>query len=356
MLTLFYVNLALSLTLLVALFSLKSLKRFQWSLCGVLLPHTLMQFLFTARALGLKESMPMLNGLSFPLQIIILYFIGQFFKSLTPAYTNHKNIHRVYSFSFVFSLLWYVAAHTVFDIYDLVNPENPTLMMLIRTIALLIVAIFTLRNVLTSIKDFSTWAEKNISNVSRLRLPLLRGLIGYFLIAAVITLFDIATHKETQLFIMMPFLFTIGIFALIVYCLRASEVLTADWQAPIEEKISSEEVTKIQNKLMNIMANERAYLRPELRLTELAKLIDERPYKVTLVLSRTMGRTFNDYINSYRVEYAKNLLKDPKSDTLNLVGIAMESGFNSKSVFNDIFKKMTGMTPSAYKKSLNTTP
>jgi AraC-like DNA-binding protein len=45
-------------------------------------------------------------------------------------------------------------------------------------------------------------------------------------------------------------------------------------------------------------------------------------------------------------------LNDPKYTSFSLLGIALDSGFNSKSAFNRFFKKATGLTPSDYKKSL----
>ena len=54
-------------------------------------------------------------------------------------------------------------------------------------------------------------------------------------------------------------------------------------------------------------------------------------------------------MNSYRIAKAQELLASPDSAHLNLLGIAMESGFRSKSVFNEVFKKVTGKTPSEFR-------
>ena len=54
-------------------------------------------------------------------------------------------------------------------------------------------------------------------------------------------------------------------------------------------------------------------------------------------------------MNEQRVNHVRQMLIDPDFDKYSLLGIAIEAGFNSKSSFNRIFKKETGMTPSQYK-------
>lgn len=59
---------------------------------------------------------------------------------------------------------------------------------------------------------------------------------------------------------------------------------------------------------------------------------------------------FSDYINSFRIERAKKLLADPGLQDRTILYIAFESGFNSKTTFNEVFKKHTGLTPSGYRR------
>ena len=66
-----------------------------------------------------------------------------------------------------------------------------------------------------------------------------------------------------------------------------------------------------------------------------------------------MNQNFFDFINGYRIKEAKRLLVDPKGELLTILAIAEEVGFNSKSSFNTAFKKITGMTPTEYKKSVS---
>jgi adenylate cyclase len=64
----------------------------------------------------------------------------------------------------------------------------------------------------------------------------------------------------------------------------------------------------------------------------------------------TIGKNFSEFVNHFRVEAFKQFAKGPKNTRLTLFGLACESGFNSKTVFNTYFKKETGLTPKQYLK------
>ena len=74
---------------------------------------------------------------------------------------------------------------------------------------------------------------------------------------------------------------------------------------------------------------------------------------MTLTLSRILnqhfGKNFFEFINGYRVEEAKRLLRDPDQQTASMLDILAAAGFTSKSTFNSIFKKHLGQTPSQYR-------
>lgn len=100
------------------------------------------------------------------------------------------------------------------------------------------------------------------------------------------------------------------------------------------------------------MDAEKPFLNPNLNLPQLAKDLEIPSYQLSQVLNKNIELNFFDFINSYRVEEIKAKMADSKYDNLSLLGIAFESGFNTKSAFNRVFKKITGLTPSEYKKQL----
>jgi AraC-like DNA-binding protein len=74
--------------------------------------------------------------------------------------------------------------------------------------------------------------------------------------------------------------------------------------------------------------------------------------QLSQLINDGLGDNFYDFVNKYRVDEVKRLMTDPKAKNFNLLGIALEAGFKSKSTFNLIFKRFTGLTPSEYRKNL----
>lgn len=109
---------------------------------------------------------------------------------------------------------------------------------------------------------------------------------------------------------------------------------------------------KIINLLEKHFEDEKPYLNPTLTLKDLASQIDIHPNQLSWLINEKLGNKFNAYINSYRVEYFKELAQNPANSNISIIGLAYESGFNSKTVFNTFFKKSTGITPFEYIKQL----
>lgn len=112
-----------------------------------------------------------------------------------------------------------------------------------------------------------------------------------------------------------------------------------------------EEVKQVLEYLDRLMSVEELYLDPGLNLSVLAKYIKVHPNKLSWLINEHKGQNFNEFINSYRLESFKKKALDPQNQKLTLLALAYDSGFNSKSVFNEFFKKSTGLSPRAWLKS-----
>jgi AraC-like DNA-binding protein len=88
-------------------------------------------------------------------------------------------------------------------------------------------------------------------------------------------------------------------------------------------------------------------------LSELAKKIGESPHHVSQVMNEKLNKNFFELLGSYRIEEAKKLLSDNKNAKLTVEEISEMVGYNSKTAFNNAFKKITGKTPSEFRKSAN---
>lgn len=96
------------------------------------------------------------------------------------------------------------------------------------------------------------------------------------------------------------------------------------------------------------MEKDKLYLNPTLTLTELSQHIGLNSKVVSQVINAGLGKSFNDFVNEYRVDEVKQRLRSDDLNRFTLLGIAFESGFNSKTTFNRIFKHHTGQSPSGF--------
>lgn len=101
--------------------------------------------------------------------------------------------------------------------------------------------------------------------------------------------------------------------------------------------------------LMAYMEKSRIYLDPDLSLDELAGRLKMSRHYLTQLLNDRLNKNFYSFINEYRIGVAIARLDDPAVE-VNILSLAFDCGFNSRSSFNNYFKKITGCTPSAYRK------
>lgn len=103
-------------------------------------------------------------------------------------------------------------------------------------------------------------------------------------------------------------------------------------------------------RLLNHIAEKEPYRDANLSLRVLADQIDIHPNQLSWLLNERMGENFNQFINKYRIAVFKAIAKAPENANLTIEGLAYESGFNSKTVFNTYFKRETGLTPKEFLK------
>lgn len=105
------------------------------------------------------------------------------------------------------------------------------------------------------------------------------------------------------------------------------------------------------DKIQRIMEEQELYRNEKLTIGQLAEALSEQEYKTRQVINQEMGyRNFIDFINSYRIKEATDLLKDRTKSNLAILEIAYKIGFNSIGPFNRAFKQATGFTPTDYRK------
>lgn len=112
-----------------------------------------------------------------------------------------------------------------------------------------------------------------------------------------------------------------------------------------------EEAREELDRLRRTMESEKAFLDPELTLPSLAERLGMPRNRLSRLLNEAIGKSYADFVNDYRIEEAKALLSSPGRG-MDVLGVAFESGFNSKATFYSAFKRVTGMAPNEYRASL----
>ena len=103
------------------------------------------------------------------------------------------------------------------------------------------------------------------------------------------------------------------------------------------------------------MNKEKLYLNPAIALNDFAQKLEIAPCYVSQIINESFQQNFREFVNTYRIEESKQLLTR-QHQNLNILGIALDAGFNSKSAFNNAFKKYTGITPKEFKKKTSPSP
>lgn len=103
-------------------------------------------------------------------------------------------------------------------------------------------------------------------------------------------------------------------------------------------------------KLLGHMEHAKPYLKSELTLSELAHDLNINTRYLSQVINEKRSQNFMDFINSYRIDLAKELLEKKSHQHFTVLAIAQEVGFKSRSAFYEAFRKQTGTTPASYRK------
>ena len=208
--------------------------------------------------------------------------------------------------------------------------------------------------------------QKNInlfaSNTARIDLNWLKYCLIGSAFLLIVWIFD-SLYYEQESSISSAFGYLVGTYFLGFFALRQEEIFPfketdiAEIEEIIDEtstaatkqqRISETELMVLKEKLSYLMASEKLYLDETLSLPKLAEKMQSSVHNLSYLLNEGFGENFFQFVNKYRVEEAKNLLLSPKYEQLSMIGIAYESGFSSKTTFNTTFKKMTGISPSAF--------
>jgi AraC-like DNA-binding protein len=214
-------------------------------------------------------------------------------------------------------------------------------------------------------REYQQLIRQEVSNTEDVNISWVRFFTGVFLfvnVSFLVSLFAVI-HLDVMDLVWksVGVILSLSIFALGYKGILQKEILFPESLVRpqmVEQVISTEPVNRpddsLIEKLQGYMKIEKPFLDPELSLSTLAKAMGINRNQLSQLINTGIGENFYDFINKYRVEEVKRLMVDPQKQNYNLLGMALEAGFKSKSTFNLIFKRFTGLTPSEYRKNIQT--
>jgi AraC-like DNA-binding protein len=219
---------------------------------------------------------------------------------------------------------------------------------------------------LRSVKRYELAAANQYSEAQKVTLGWLKTTIWFFLVlmlvSAVNSYLSFQSREQAYFLVLSIMIFLLLLFVIFVLfkALRNPAIFSGWEKKEIDEAIQTakyasstvreDEKNRIQEKLQQHMRSAKPYLEPELTLDDLASQLSVKPKTLSQVINELLQQSFFEFINQYRIEEAKRLLTNPKDKKITVLEVMYDVGFNSKSSFNTLFKKHTGLTPSEFKK------
>ncbi|WP_298421125.1 helix-turn-helix domain-containing protein [uncultured Kordia sp.] len=275
--------------------------------------------------------------------LAILLLIGPFFRWYVLGMTrpnfkiSRSHLVELIPFSLVFGLSLFITK----DLYE----NNKIIIILFGSVLMFIYLHFacyitiawkTLKKVHKQFKkDTQTKSQKAI-------LTWLNLLIFGFIIIWISYFLNIIEDQ-------IPYIIGPIMYSLIIYYLSYKAFLLKTTEID-GEAFKANDSSVVFKRIVVLVKDEKLYLESDVSLSKISMAIKQSPQKTSSVINQYAQRNFNDFINYYRIQDAKELLSNTENEKFTISSIAFDTGFNSLSSFNSAFKKFENTTPSAYRK------
>ena len=252
---------------------------------------------------------------------------------LTRALTGKPRLKNKYLLSLFFLLLCCNYALAIWDRYS--SPKYPDIFINIVSLGFMVHSILIIFQSNTIKKDIFENKERKI---------FLLGVISVI----VISLMSELASKPNQL-IYLFFLQRLSIVVLMIYFLT----ITFSLKEGIVRKKNLDNLRKdpaLSEKIADVVTFDKLFLQEGITIAKLSEIIEEKEYKVRHAIIHDLGfKNFTDFINSFRINEASEMLIKPGNEGLSILEIAFHVGFSSIGPFNRAFKACTGLTPSQFR-------
>lgn len=324
--------------------------------CGELLVYT-----------GAYVYAPSLVGAQFPLRVLLgpmLYFYARATMSLhSELHPRHILMALSGPIIVIAAMLPFVLGFSAQEKLALAdpltrNPEHFKIARLSCLMAMLIFVVYTTGYLAAALKLHKHHSQQLMERFSAIEQRSVKWFSAVLWIWGAVWLFYAVEY--TLVFsgfrwigsgVLFPLLEASILMVFVHFALKQHVLREADKSSPTPEEVrvptlKPERMQLIASKLHEIMAQKELYKEEDLSLNRLSDAVSCSENHISETLSQHLNSNFFQFVNGYRVEAAQQLLKT--TDKL-ITTIAYDVGFNSKSTFNSAFKKVTDMTPSAWR-------
>ncbi len=204
--------------------------------------------------------------------------------------------------------------------------------------------------------------KDQFSSLSKIRLDWLFFFLGFiaviFVISVIYSFLPVTEfRKYFEASFLLPFVIIFFFTSSVAWKgMKQPDIFSGIEYNPEEKKyagsgLSENEKNQIGQKLVQLFNEEKPFLIPDLTIDQLADKLETTSKKLSQVINETFHQNFFDFVNTHRIEEVKKILTESNDVKLTVLEVMYHCGFNSKSSFNTIFRKKTGLTPSEFRKT-----
>ncbi|MBT8305910.1 MAG: helix-turn-helix domain-containing protein [Maribacter sp.] len=347
---------------------------------GIKRNNRLLALLFFLFAINLLDFAARVSGLIFPNPMFHL-LDDAFFLLYGPILYFYCRAVVFHDFAFKKGDVWILVPYALFAcfvlflIVTLDEKSGPEMALKVTTADfpawVYIISLFTYLHILyylwlswRTIKAYHTVIKEKYSTIDGIKLDWLNFMLRAFTVITVVAMIHNLTpifSNRIFLYISVTVLLLVTFYFINLILVKAlnqpaifSGIATKETEKYALSNLSQADIDNYKNKLTNLMLTDQLYLNPELNSKDLATELGVSVKTLSQVINQGFDQNFYDFINTFRCEEVKAILQGPDKK-MTIIEAMFQAGFNSKSSFNKEFKKLTGQTPSEFKKSLSQT-
>jgi AraC-like DNA-binding protein len=269
--------------------------------------------------------------------IITLFFL------LIKYHNSKQDKFQLRDFLYFIPYLFFIALQILEDVNGLVKNIWLIIGEVLIGVTLLVYLGYTIYDIIKNKKE--RW--------------MLLFIVPYALLNLIDGISFIITRSHDKLSFLVEGYGIIGLSAILLYMILFKLVVSpksvlpkADTKAYKTSSLSKSKAEVYKMEFLRLMDKEKLFINSNITVDQVAQKMGIPRQQLSEVLNVYLKSNFQDYMNKYRAEEFVGCLKDDKFKNYSIMGIANEVGFKSKSSFNTTFKKIYGVTPSDFKKTL----